>query len=61
LTAAKATIDFGIGTSAEAGVVDGMVAAWIPDNIQRLPDAKVHLRATDARGGVVYDGSLPLL
>jgi hypothetical protein len=61
LTATKATIDFGIGTSAEADVVDGMVAAWIPGTIDLLPEATAHVQARDAQGKVVYDGSLRLL
>ncbi|SEF35899.1 hypothetical protein SAMN05421837_10956 [Amycolatopsis pretoriensis] len=60
LTAAKATIDFGIGTSVEADVVDGMVAAWVPGNIDLLPDATVHVRARDSLNRTVYDGSLRL-
>ncbi|MEV7091510.1 hypothetical protein AB0M80_01585 [Amycolatopsis sp. NPDC051045] len=60
-TAVKATIDFGIGASVEADVVDGMVVVWAPANIQVLPETKVHVQARDARGGVVYDGSLPLV
>ncbi len=61
LTATKATIDFGIGTSAEADVVDGMVAAWIPQNIGLTPEATAHVQARDAQGKVVYDGSLRLV
>ncbi|MFJ7210219.1 hypothetical protein [Amycolatopsis sp. NPDC098790] len=61
LTATKATIDFGIGTSVEADVVDGMVAAWIPPNIDQTPEATVHVQARDAQGKVVYDGSLRLI
>ncbi|MGW5724268.1 hypothetical protein ACWEVP_49465 [Amycolatopsis sp. NPDC003865] len=61
LTAAKATIDFGIGTSVEADVVDGMVAAWIPGNISLTPEATAHVQARDAQGKVVYDGSLRLI
>ncbi|WIY03565.1 hypothetical protein QRX60_06840 [Amycolatopsis mongoliensis] len=60
-TATKATIDFGIGTSVEADVVDGMVATWVPQNIHLDPLAKVHVRARDAQGKVVYDGSLMLM
>ncbi|WP_372672099.1 hypothetical protein [Amycolatopsis kentuckyensis] len=60
LTAAKATIDFGIGTSIEADVVDGMVAAWVPQSIDLLPDATVHVQARDPQNQAVYEGSLPL-
>ncbi|WP_410639461.1 hypothetical protein [Amycolatopsis sp. lyj-346] len=60
-TAAKATIDFGIGTSVEAGVVDGMVVAWAPAGIPVLPETTVHVTARDVRGTVVYDGTLPLV
>ena len=60
-TAAEATIDFGIGTSVQVGVVDGMVATWVPRNIHLDPLAKVHVQARDAQGKVVYDGSLMLL
>ncbi|MEV6645519.1 hypothetical protein [Amycolatopsis sp. NPDC051371] len=60
LTATKATIDFGIGTSVEADVVDGMVAAWVPENIDLSPDATVHVRARDSLNRTVYDGSLRL-
>jgi hypothetical protein len=60
-TAAEATIDFGIGTSVQTGVVDGMVATWVPQNIHLDPQATVHVQARDAQGKVVYDGSLRLL
>ncbi|MGK3205332.1 hypothetical protein [Amycolatopsis sp. MEPSY49] len=61
LTATKATIDFGIGTSVEADVVDGMVAAWVPENIDLAPEATAHVQARDAQGKVVYDGPLRLM
>lgn len=61
LTATKATIDFGIGTTVEADVVDGMVAAWIPENIGLSPEATAHVRARDAQNRVVYDGPLRLI
>jgi hypothetical protein len=61
LTATKATIDFGIGTSVEADVVDGMVATWVPQNIGLSPEATVHVRARDALDRTVYDGSLRLM
>lgn len=61
LTATRATIDFGIGTSVDVDVIDGMVATWIPENIGLNPDAMVHVQARDAQGKVVYDGSLMLL
>ncbi|GLY41485.1 hypothetical protein Amsp01_075080 [Amycolatopsis sp. NBRC 101858] len=57
-TAVKATIDFGIGTSVEADVVDGMVATWVPQNVHLSLEAMVHVQARDAQGKVVYDGSL---
>ncbi|HEY3471956.1 MAG TPA: hypothetical protein VGL47_42955 [Amycolatopsis sp.] len=60
-TAVEATLDFGIGTSAEVEVVDGMAAAWIPANIALTPEAMVHVQARDAQGKVVYDGSLRLV
>ncbi|MEU4253872.1 hypothetical protein AB0F15_41415 [Amycolatopsis sp. NPDC026612] len=59
--AAKMTIDFGIGTSAEVDVVNGMAATWIPENIDILPDATVHVVVRDDRGTTLYNGSLPLV
>jgi len=59
--AVKATVDFGSGASTEAGVVDGMVAAWAPANAKVLPETSVHVTARDAKGAVVYDGTLPLV
>ncbi|MDQ7803784.1 hypothetical protein Q5425_08570 [Amycolatopsis sp. A133] len=61
LTAVKVVIDFGIGTSVEADVVDGMVAVGVPANIGWLPEATVHVRARDALNRTVYDGSLRLI
>lgn len=60
VTATGATIDFGTGTSTEIQVVDGMALTWIPKTVAITSDAKAHIRARDARGGIVYDGSLPL-
>ncbi|MEQ0563933.1 hypothetical protein ABJI51_33045 [Amycolatopsis sp. NEAU-NG30] len=60
LTAAKATIDFGIGTSAEVGVVDGMALTWLPKNIARQPETKVHVVVRDAQDRTLYDGLLSL-
>jgi hypothetical protein len=60
-TATGATIDFGSGTSTEIEVVDGMALTWIPKTVGITSDAKAHIRARDARGGIVYDGSLPLV
>lgn len=61
VTATTAIVDFGGGTSPEAHVVDGMVVVWAPANIKIDPETKVHVVARDARGAVVYDGTLPLV
>ncbi|QKV76323.1 hypothetical protein [Amycolatopsis sp. Hca4] len=60
LTAAKAAVDFGTGSSVEADVVDGMASTWIPKE-RYVPDATARVVARDAKGAVVYDGTLPLL
>jgi hypothetical protein len=58
--AAKTTIDFGLGKPVDAEVVDGMALTWIPKEVGVVPDVKVHVVVRDARGAVLYDGSLPL-
>ncbi|MEV6448912.1 hypothetical protein [Amycolatopsis sp. NPDC051716] len=60
-TAATAVVDFGSGASTETHVVDGMVVVWTPANIKVLPETNVHVTARDAKGGVVYDGTVPLV
>ncbi|MBE8521590.1 hypothetical protein ILP97_29575 [Amycolatopsis sp. H6(2020)] len=60
LNAVKATVDFGAGTGGEVDVVDGMALTWIPKE-RYVPDASAHVVARDAKGTVVYDGSLPLM
>lgn len=57
-TADRATLDFGSGATAEAGVADGMALVWLPTWLR--PDMTVHVVARDAQGKVVYDGSLRL-
>ena len=60
VNAAKTTVDFGVGAPVEAPVVDGMALTWIPKELGVVPDVKVHVVVRDARGTVLYDGSLPL-
>ncbi|WP_103353045.1 hypothetical protein [Amycolatopsis sp. CA-128772] len=60
-TAATAVIDFGGGASTEAQVVAGMVVVWVPENTKLSPETNVHVTARDAKGAVVYDGSLPMI
>ncbi|WP_086853179.1 hypothetical protein, partial [Amycolatopsis kentuckyensis] len=60
-TAATAVVDFGRGASTEVHVVAGMVVVWAPADIKIDPGTKVHVTARDAKGAVVYDGSLPLV
>jgi len=59
--AAKTTIDFGVGKPVEAAVADGMALTWIPKELGVVPDVKVHVVVRDARGAILYDGSLPLM
>jgi hypothetical protein len=61
VNAAKTTVDFGVGKPVEAAVVDGMALTWIPKELGVVPDVKVHVVVRDARGAVLYDGSLPLM
>ncbi|WP_410591131.1 hypothetical protein [Amycolatopsis sp. lyj-23] len=58
--AATAVIDFGSGKSVEAHVVAGMVVVWAPEDIKISLETKVHVTARDAKGAVVYDGTVPL-
>ena len=60
-TATGAALDFGAGSEADVVVVDGMALAWRPAGVAVTPDATVHVRARDALGRTVYDGSLRLL
>ncbi|MEU5264935.1 hypothetical protein [Amycolatopsis sp. NPDC021455] len=60
VNAAKMTVDFGVGAPVEAPAVDGMALTWIPKELGVVPDVKVHVVVRDARGAVLYDGSLPL-
>jgi hypothetical protein len=57
--ATGAALIFGPGSEAEVTVVDGMALAWLPTDTS--PDAEVHIQAWDAKGIVVYDGSLRLI
>ncbi|WP_410569192.1 hypothetical protein [Amycolatopsis sp. cmx-4-61] len=59
-SAATAVIDFGSGARTEAHVVAGMVVVWAPEDIKISPEAKVHVTARDAKGAVVYDGTVLL-
>ncbi|MEU4520919.1 hypothetical protein AB0F52_19720 [Amycolatopsis sp. NPDC024027] len=61
VTAATAVVDFGSGASTETHVVDGMVVVWAPANIRIELATKVHVTARDARGAIVYDGTVPLV
>lgn len=58
-SATQAVIDFGNGNGADTLVTDGMFAIWLP--VSRLgPDSEGHVKAWNAQGVVVYDGTLPL-
>ncbi|MEU0531692.1 hypothetical protein [Amycolatopsis tolypomycina] len=58
-TATIATVDFGAGSSVDAPVAEGLLAVWVPKG-QYEPGRLVRVVARDARGAVVYDGTLAL-
>ncbi|MGV9363023.1 hypothetical protein [Amycolatopsis sp. NPDC003731] len=60
-TATTAVVDFGSEGRIEAHVVAGMVVVWDPENFKVSPETKVRVTARDAKGAVVYDGSVPVL
>ncbi len=60
-TATTAVVGFGSEGSVEAPVVAGMVVVWDPENVKVAPETTVHVTARDAKGAVVYDGTVPLV
>ncbi|MGW3998918.1 hypothetical protein ACWEF6_35960 [Amycolatopsis sp. NPDC004772] len=60
-TAATAVVDFGSEGKIEAHVVAGMVVVWDPENVKISAETKVRVTARDAKGAVVYDGSVPVI
>ncbi|KDN18319.1 hypothetical protein [Amycolatopsis rifamycinica] len=58
-TAAGVSVGFGGGTSAEGTAVDGMFVVWVPKERYET-GVNVTVVARDGRGGVVYEGDLPL-
>ncbi len=59
-SATAAGFEFDGGDGADTVVTDGMALVWVPKSAGGTPDAKVHIRAWDAKNTLVYDGSLPL-
>lgn len=60
-SATSAGFEFGTGSGGDLVVTDGMALGWVPRGYAGKADAKVHVRAFDAHGAVVYDGTLPLV
>lgn len=58
--ATSAGFEFDADNGADLVVTDGMALAWVPRSIAVTPDAKVRVRAWDAKDNLVYDGLLPL-
>ncbi|WP_410622041.1 hypothetical protein [Amycolatopsis sp. cmx-8-4] len=59
-SATAAGFEFGTDSGGDLVVTDGMALAWVPRSHAGKADAQVHVRAFDAHGEVVYDGTLPL-